>query len=75
MTNPDDLSIPDSPEFLDPVALRPYAGEEVPASWRQMAASLRGFYVSLVQQGFTEGQAWDLIRITIKASAERGQDS
>jgi hypothetical protein len=75
MTDHNDLSVPDTAEFIEPGALRPYPGIEVSASWRRSARDLRQMYVSLCQEGFSEGQAWDLVRTTVRAAAERGLGS
>lgn len=74
MLDPQDFEVPDNLELIDPVELKPFAGEEVTATWRQAAHSLRQMYVGLIQGGFTPGQAWDLVRLTVKTAAERGPE-
>lgn len=49
-----------------------YEAEEASADNRQMAKTLRGIFVSLMQEGFTERQALELIG-QLMAAGMKGQ--
>lgn len=51
---------------------RPYPTEEPPAGVRQMAATMREWYVAFLQAGFTRAEALDVLAAMLKSFKAEG---
>lgn len=63
----DEFSAPNSPEEIFRLPASGFL--EAAAEWRESASSLREFFISLTQSGFTEAQALGLTAVVVQTAA------